>query len=204
MAETGWQAIGRIAKARRERLGLNQDELAQYGGPKVATVGKFERAAQESFPLRTQHQIEKALGWSRGTIEQVVGSINEGTLTAADWEHDLVVEDVPDMSRPIVPPAEDGSSSDAVEVFASVFRLIPDERQDEALRAALMAIFPHLDTAGATHLGRGLRSAFPPRGGDGYADADAGGSAPNRADLELIAHDEEHAIEDEQGHDETP
>lgn len=177
MNETGWQAIGRIGKARRERLGLNQDELAHYGGPRVATVGKFERGVA-SFPLRTQHQIEKALGWSRGIIEQVVASIDEGQLTADDWEHDLVVEDVPDMSRPFTAPAEDGSTTAPIEVFAQVFRLIEPERHDDALRAALLAVFPYLDVKGATHLGRALRDSFPAWGGDGDADADAGGSAP--------------------------
>ncbi len=104
-ASNGWQMIGRIAKARRERLGLNQDELAAYGGPRVATVGKFERAAQPSFPLRTQHQIENALGWSRGTIEQYVSareieSLDENTF--ADWEVELVEENVPDMGRALL------------------------------------------------------------------------------------------------------
>lgn len=190
MTETGWQTIGRIAKARRERLGLNQDELAQYGGPRVATVGKFERAAQSSFPLRTQHQMEKALGWSRGIIEQVVGSIDEGELDAEDWEHDLIVEDVPDMSRPVVPPAEDGSTSEPIEAFAQVFRLIAEEQQDDALRAALVAVVPFLDSSGATHLGRGLRSAFPP---DGVSEP-----STTTSDLAPAAHEEATSIEEEQ------
>lgn len=43
------------------------------------------------------------------------------------------------------------------------------------------------------------------KGGDGNADARAGGpSSTNQDDYELIAHDEEHTIESEQGHDETP
>lgn len=175
MTESGWKAIGRIARARRERLGLKQEDLADYAGPRVSTVGKFERAAQDSFPLRTQHQIEKALGWSRGIIEQVVSSIDKGHLTADDWEHDLVFEDVPDMSRPTGPPAEDGSTAAQIEAFASVFRLLVEERRDEALSAALLAILPLLDHDGATRLGRGLRSTFPPDGGDGTAD-DTGGS----------------------------
>lgn len=184
MKETGWQVIGHIAKARRERLGLNQDELAQYGGPKVATVGKFERAAQESFPLRTQHQMENALGWARGTVEQVVNSIDDGSLTMEDWEHDLVVEDVPDMSRPVLPPTSDGDDVEQLEAFASVFRLVPPELRDDALRAALVGVLPFLDNAGAKHLGQGLRSTFPPRGGDGNADADAGGPAPTSQVIE--------------------
>lgn len=185
MTENGWQAIGRIAKARRERLGLKQDELAQYGGPGVATVGKFERAAQDSFPTRTQHQIENALGWSRTIIEQVVKSIDSGALTAEDWEHDLVVEDVPDLSRPRF-SSGDRTLDEAVEAIRSVLRLIEPERMDQATRAALLAILPLLTTEGATKLGAGLRLAFPPEGGDGSADT-TGGPAPMTADKQRLS-----------------
>lgn len=204
MTKNGWEAIGRIAKARRERLGLKQDELAQYGGPGVATVGKFERAAQESFPMRTQHQLENALGWRRTTIEQVVNSINEGTLTAVDWEMDLIEEDIPDLSRPRV-PSGDRTLDEAMDALRSVVRLLEPDKIDDAVRAALLVILPMLSTEGATRLGTELRQAFPPDGGDGDAD-DTGGSAPtNQADeYGLAAHDETHDIEDEQGHDEHP
>lgn len=180
MTENGWQAIGRIAKERRERMGLRQDELAHYGGPRVSTVGKFERGAQASFPLRTQHQMEKALGWPRTTIEQVVASINEGALKVADWEWDLIEEDIPDLSSPAEPSGVDEFHDDQLEAFAQVFRLVPSATKDAALRAALVAVLPFLDVDGSTKLGRGLRESFPPIGGDGDADADAGGSAPNR------------------------
>lgn len=205
MTETGWQVIGRIAKDRRERLGLNQDQLAQYGGPRVATVGKFERAAQASFPLRTQHQVEKALGWSRGIIEQVVRSVDEGRLTAADWEHDLVEEGIPDLSHITVVPPDELGVAEAVESFVSVFRLVPADQQSEALRAAIIATLDYLDTAGAERLGRGMRASFPPRrGGDGDADA-AGGSAPTNQDkYELAADERETTIEAEQEGDEFP
>lgn len=183
MAENGWQVIGRIAKARRERLGLKQDELAQYGGPAVATVGKFERAAQESFPPRTQHQIENALGWSRTIIEQVVTSIDSGALTADDWEHDLIVEDVPDLSRPRL---GDRAIDEALEAIRSVLRLIEPDRLDEATRAALVAILPMLTSESASELGAGLRLAFPPEGGDGSADT-TGGPAPMTADKERLS-----------------
>jgi transcriptional regulator with XRE-family HTH domain len=176
MTENGWQAIGRLAKARRERLGLNQDELAQYGGPRVATVGKFERAAQSNFPLRTQHQLEHALGWTRGTIENFVSAWDEEGADNADlvkqWQHDLVDDDIPDMGRPLVDEtaapmrAAMGPLAGSVQMLESVLRLLPNARLDDAVRDALLAILPHLDTAGATRLGRELRLAFPPEGGE--------------------------------------
>lgn len=182
MTENGWKAIGRIAKARRERLGLKQDQLGLYGGPGVSTVGKFERAAQESFPLRTQHQMENALGWSRTTIEQVVNSINENALSVDDWEHDLIHENVPDLSRPVtsIPEEDSASTTRGIEAFATIFRLLDPERLDEALRAALLAILPFLSHDGAVRLGDTLREAFPPKGGDGNAEDSDRGPAPTK------------------------
>lgn len=136
MTETGWQAIGRIARLRRERLGLKQEDLARYGGPKVSTVGKFERAAQDNFPLRTQHQMETALGWSRTIIEQVVRWVDEGR-PAEDWEHDLIEEDIPDLGRPLV---DDPLPEPRLEFLMTLFRLVPEERRDDALRAVVYAI----------------------------------------------------------------
>lgn len=177
MEENGWQAIGRIAKARRERLGLKQDELAHYGGPRVATVGKFERAAQDTFPTRTQHQIENALGWQRTIIEQVVNSINDGSLSAGDWEHDLIHEDVPDLSRPRV-ASGDRTLDEALEALRSVLRLFEPEQLDHAVRQALLAIVPLLTDDSATRLANDLET-LPRIGGDGDAD-EPGGSAPMR------------------------
>ncbi|WP_182377844.1 helix-turn-helix domain-containing protein [Nocardioides sp. WS12] len=182
MNENGLQAIGRVAKARRERLGLNQDELAQYGGPKVATVGKFERAAAESFPLRTQHQIENALGWTRGTVEEFAAAVDEGVLEMGDWEHELVVENIPDLSRPVVPAGADADPlevSQAVEALAGIARLLEPDRLSDAVHDAVLAMLPYLSATGATRLGRDLRADHDRKGGDGNAEnRDPRGAAP--------------------------
>ncbi|KAB2809224.1 hypothetical protein F9L07_19480 [Pimelobacter simplex] len=60
----------------------------------------------------------------------------------------------------------------------------------------------HLATRDIEELTEELREA---RGGDGNADRAAGGPASTSKDnYELIAHEEQHTIESEQGHDETP
>ena len=101
MTDNAWEVIGRLAKGRRERLGLRQEELRQYGGPGVSTVGKIERAAQANFPLRTQQQLEKALGWPRGTIEEVIQSVDvdkDWDAIGPDWEADLLEHNLPDLT----------------------------------------------------------------------------------------------------------
>lgn len=191
MTESGWQAIGRIAKARRERLGLNQDELAQYGGPRVATVGKFERAAQSSFPLRTQHQMERALGWTRGVIEEVIGSINVDQSAVEDWEYELIEENIPDLGGP-AEPLEEVSFSAAKDTLVAVLRLIEPGFRNQAVRAALLAMAPFLSSRGIDEI---------TGGGDGHAD-NTRRSAPTKApeagpaqqpaadDYALAAHDD--------------
>lgn len=100
-----WAVVGHVVKARRERLGLKQEELKQYAGPGVSTVGKVERAAQESFPLRTQHAIENALGWERGSVESLIRAIE---LADDSWWgnqdlresylEEMVEDEIPDLS----------------------------------------------------------------------------------------------------------
>lgn len=192
MTESGWQAIGRIARLRRERLGLKQEDLARYGGPGVSTVGKFERAAQESFPLRTQHQMENALGWSRTIVEQVVNSIEDGSLKAEDWEYDLVHEDVPDLSRggaegARYDDANDPEFAQRVEAMAGVLRLVPVPDRDQATGLAVGALLTFLTPA------ENRAVTF-----------DRLSVAPDRTDTSIAADEGESPIERGQGHDEHP
>jgi len=127
MTENGWQVIGRLARARRERLGLRQEQLRDLGGPGVVTVGKIERAAQATFPLRTQQQMEKALGWARGTIHDVVEAVDQAKdwdAIGPDWEVDLVERDLPDLTKA---PGDDEDE------------LVPAKRAAELSDAELLA-----------------------------------------------------------------
>jgi hypothetical protein len=110
MTETAWEAVGRLVKLRRERLHLDQDDLRLYGGPHVSTVGKCERAAQDRFPLRTQHKFENALNWKRGSIEEIISAVETNDWYAdpdqrKDFENDLINANIPDLSHPTEPEA---------------------------------------------------------------------------------------------------
>lgn len=116
MTNDGLALLGRLVRERRERLGLNQGDLAQYGGPRVSTVGKIERAEQGNYPLRTRHQLENALGWSRGVFDEILTAPAEPW-----WDNDglrssfieSIVEDhVPDLSRPTVIAAQARRAAD--------------------------------------------------------------------------------------------
>lgn len=90
--------IGAIARQRRERMNLRQDELEQLGGPAVSTVRKFEQG-REQLAQRTYARIEAALGWRRGTISDFLFA---NTDQERMWDEDegelarrLVNDDLP-------------------------------------------------------------------------------------------------------------
>lgn len=102
MTETEWERVGRLARNRRERLGLGQGELKDYGGPGVVTVRKLERATQPNFPSRTRRAMERALGWKVGEIDRLL-RIHEEPWWAdeqmrAEFETELIEENLPDLT----------------------------------------------------------------------------------------------------------
>lgn len=102
--ETGVQLLARLARDRRNRIGLKQGELSLYRGPKVSTVGKIERAVQNTWAVRTQHQMENALGWRRGTVRDILAAPEQewwsDEALREDFAAALVEDAVPDLSRP--------------------------------------------------------------------------------------------------------
>lgn len=71
-SEKAWAFLARLARERREFIGLSQEDLADRCGPGKSTVSKIERAAQRGYPTRTQQQLEKALGWDRGAVRSIL------------------------------------------------------------------------------------------------------------------------------------
>lgn len=103
-SKAGADLLARLARERRDRIGLKQDELALYGGPRVTTVGKIERAAMPTMAVRTQHQLENALGWKRGTVRDILTAPEQewwsGEALREDFEESLIEDAIPDLSRP--------------------------------------------------------------------------------------------------------
>jgi transcriptional regulator with XRE-family HTH domain len=101
--------LAQVVRVRRRYLGLDQAELADYGGPGVSTVWKIENAAQGSYAARTKHQLENALGIPRGSVDRLL----KGPLDAEVWSDpaergDLVSRaihaPIPDLSTPALKP----------------------------------------------------------------------------------------------------
>jgi hypothetical protein len=74
-----WPALGAAVKARREQLRLPQDLVAR-GGPGEMTVRKIERAEVITIRNKTKTQLEHALAWPRGYVDELLN----GTAIADD------------------------------------------------------------------------------------------------------------------------
>ena len=84
VAESSEMRVARLIRARRQWLGLHQDQLSLQGGPSMSTVDRLERAVPRPYSVRTYLRMEAALGWAQGTIEwirkQDLGAVEERRL----------------------------------------------------------------------------------------------------------------------------
>ncbi len=72
MVETARERLGRLVRARREHLGLTQEQTARKGGSNLTTLGHIERAVDERISTKTRQRLEAALQWEPGTIDAVL------------------------------------------------------------------------------------------------------------------------------------
>jgi len=67
-----WEHLGRVVAARRVRLGLNQQDVAQQGGPGTGTMVLIENARKKYYRPRVLASLEHVLGWRRGSIHRIL------------------------------------------------------------------------------------------------------------------------------------
>ena len=64
-----WKRLGTAVKARRERLGLRQEDVAASGGPSTAVQRQIEGGKREGgYRASILSSLEHALGWRRGEV----------------------------------------------------------------------------------------------------------------------------------------
>lgn len=64
--------LGRYVLARREDLGLSQEDIAAAGGPSTTTLSKLELGKSKEPIARTLRLLDKALFWEPGSAENVL------------------------------------------------------------------------------------------------------------------------------------
>lgn len=60
-------SLGRAVVQRRTELGLSQEEVADSGGPSVASLRTIEHESAEAYRPKTLTSLDRALGWPVGT-----------------------------------------------------------------------------------------------------------------------------------------
>lgn len=70
-AEPGYALLAHVARARRRRLRMSQQDVAEAGGPSYSSVQHIERSTG-SLTQRTLLKIDTALGWPAGTARCLV------------------------------------------------------------------------------------------------------------------------------------
>lgn len=75
MTDKNWQALAAATQRRRTQLGLNQEALAARRGPSGRTVRDIEQATQTRYTAKTFRDLEEALGWRFGLVEDVLAGV---------------------------------------------------------------------------------------------------------------------------------
>lgn len=192
--------LGERIKAERVAQGLSMKTAAEGAGLARDTWRKIEDGGSVHDTKR--HAAMKYLGISERNAEWgTIGSLEDHAATFGGGV-DLNV-----------------MFSQAVRFTATVGVLVPQVRDEaERVSVALSDLFARGlelwdkkslderdDLFGPDDVQLILSSDAEGGDGNAHATADAGGpSSTSRDDFELIAHEEEHTIESEQGHDETP
>jgi transcriptional regulator with XRE-family HTH domain len=67
-----WKRLGRYVRARREQLGLLQDEFSVQSGVSRFTLYKLETAQQTGYRRETFRDLEAGLGWATGSVDAIL------------------------------------------------------------------------------------------------------------------------------------
>ena len=87
-----WARLAAALRTRRERLGMTQEDVNARGGPSHQTLRLLENARPGVYQSRTFTTLEKVLGWSEGTIADI--------LAGREWlDPDEVMPGTPTVSR---------------------------------------------------------------------------------------------------------
>lgn len=94
MTETSsaaWCRLAAAVKARRDYLRLTQTDVASRGGPSLPTIQSIEAARTDRYKSRTLHDLEDALGWTRGSVDLVLEGKEPGLLVTQGDEASSVI-----------------------------------------------------------------------------------------------------------------
>lgn len=82
-----YSALSRAVLARREQLGLTQDEVYAAGGPSNTKISQIEQGKAEVVSASTLRKLDVGLRWAAGTARGIVGgATQDASYVAAPGE----------------------------------------------------------------------------------------------------------------------
>lgn len=103
-----WASLAEAIRRRRGELRLPQ-ELGNRGGPGEMTVRKIERGEPTGIRHRTKTQLERALQWPPGHVDQLLA----GTAASDDYSAPSEPPQAVGPPRPMFPAVQSAIDDDA-------------------------------------------------------------------------------------------
>lgn len=91
-SQRDWQRLAEYAARRRAELGLTQIEVAQRGPLSLDRVQAIEGAKSTRYRLATLVALERALEWSKGSVERILAGGEPGERRSGTGRIDTKVE----------------------------------------------------------------------------------------------------------------
>jgi transcriptional regulator with XRE-family HTH domain len=156
-----WDKLADEVRRRRKLLELTQADVAERGGPSVATIGAIETNRAGRLSRRSRRALERVIEWESGSVDDVLAGGHPRPLEVARAEgvapasQDVVAterfalaERVLEMKRTLARHQEDMTGSareelqeqiarSAREVEEAVIKMLPwlnDQERGQALR----------------------------------------------------------------------
>lgn len=99
----GWPALGQVAYARRQRLGLSHRAVTDRGGPGVSTQRTIEQhqgdETNRSITARTLGKLDYALAWPPGTADCLVRGNDPNAMQRWDDFVSISITDITDHTN---------------------------------------------------------------------------------------------------------
>ena len=67
-----WDKLGDEVRRRRKLLKLTQADVAERGGPSIATIGALETNRADGLSRRSRRALERVIEWEPGSVDDVL------------------------------------------------------------------------------------------------------------------------------------
>jgi transcriptional regulator with XRE-family HTH domain len=129
-----FERLAAFVRARREELGMTQNELQMAGGPSSAVLRYIESGKETKPSTRTIKALERALDWEQGSVQAILSGGDPtivGTTRASDFPTNTNINQLDELVAQLQqimderrltdapPPAISAETMDATRILAA-------------------------------------------------------------------------------------